>query len=158
MIFTINFHEVSFHCILYDLLVKNVNVIFNLLYTLKYIFWRIKMSYFQKANELYNSHSYKQAINLYKKAIENKENEACAHYNSAVCLIKLKEYEKAILHLKSALVLKQDSKYYFNLAYCYSMIGNSSKSLLYFNTSWAMNHEDEDCNKAINLILKNNIK
>ncbi|WP_032121541.1 tetratricopeptide repeat protein [Clostridium amazonitimonense] len=116
------------------------------------------MDYFQKANEFYNSRSYKQAISLYKKAIENKENEACSYYNSAVCFIKLKEYEKAINHLRSAIILKEDSKYYFNLAYCYAMSGDNNKALLYFNTSWSLDHEDEDCKKAIDLILKNHIK
>lgn len=113
------------------------------------------MSYFQQANEMYNIKDYKKAINLYRKAIENKENEACSYYNSAVCFIKLKEYSKAIGLLKSALLLKQDSKYFFNLAYCYAMTGNNQKALIYFNTAWSLDHSDKDCEKAINLITKN---
>ncbi len=113
------------------------------------------MSYFHKANEFYNIKDYKKAISLYQKAIENKENEACSFYNAAVCFIKLKEYTKAIDLLKSALLLKRDSKYFFNLAYCYAMLNQNSKALIYFNTSWALNNEDEDCEKAINLIIKN---
>lgn len=113
------------------------------------------MSYFQKANEHYNLQDYKKAISLYQKAIENKENEACSYYNSAVCCIKLKEFLKALDLLKSAILLKQDSKYFFNLAYCYSMLGDNKKALIYFNTAWALNHNDNDCEKAINLIIKN---
>lgn len=112
------------------------------------------MSYFQKANELYNTKEYKKAINLYKKAIENKENEACAHYNAAVCFIKLKDYEKAVQSLKAAIELKKESKYFFNLAYCHAMTGNNQKALIYFNTAWSLDHSDVDCEKAINLIIK----
>ncbi len=65
------------------------------------------MDYFNAANQCYNTKEYKKAINLYKKAIENKENEACSYYNSSVCFIKLKDYESAINLLKSAILLKK---------------------------------------------------
>lgn len=113
------------------------------------------MSYFEKANDLYNVKDYKKAINFYKKAIGNQENEACCYYNAAVCFIKLKEYDEAINLIKSALYLKQESKYFFNLAYCYAMINDTQKALLYFNRSWALDNSDRDCEKALNLIVKN---
>lgn len=112
------------------------------------------MSYFKKANELYSLKDYRTAIELYKKAAALKDNEAASTYNAAVCFIKLKEYNKAIPLLKTAIMSKPDSKYFFNLAYCYSMLKNDKKALIYFNMAWALDNEDRDCEKAINLILK----
>ncbi|WP_027632103.1 tetratricopeptide repeat protein [Clostridium hydrogeniformans] len=116
------------------------------------------MNYFHKANEHYNGKDYKRAISFYQKAIDNKENEACSYYNLAVCFIKLKEYEKAIDYIQSALKIKRESKYFFNLAYCYAMLNNCKKALIYFNTAWALNHDDSDCEKAINLIISKHKK
>jgi len=111
------------------------------------------MSYFEKANQYYNTKNYKRAIELYEKAIEYKENESASFYNAGVCFIKLKEYEKAIAFLKKAIQLKRDSKYFFNLAYCYAMLKNSKKALIYFNTAWSLDNADKDCEKAIKLII-----
>lgn len=116
---------------------------------------RVHMSYFEKANDLYNTRDYEKAISLYQKAIQTKENEAPALYNSAVCFIKLKQYEKAIPLLKSAISKRKDSKYFFNLGYCFAMLKNNKKALVYFNTAWALDNNDKDCEKAINLIIKN---
>lgn len=116
---------------------------------------RISMSYFQKANEYYNSKDYKRAIDMYQQAINLKENEASSLYNSAVCFIKLKEYKKAIPILKSAINLKRESKYFFNLGYCYTMLQDNKKALIYFNTAWCLDNDDIDCEKAINIIIKN---
>jgi Putative Zn-dependent protease, contains TPR repeats len=111
------------------------------------------MNYFNKANELYNTKDYKKAIELYKKSIEIKENEAAAYYNAAVCFIKLNEFEKAIPLLKNAINIKIDSRYFFNLGYCYAMTNDNKKALVYFNTSWSLDNSDNDCEKAINLIM-----
>lgn len=111
------------------------------------------MNYFQKGNELYNIQNYKKAIDMYKKAADEKINEASSLYNAAVCLIKLKNYKKAISFLSCAIEKDAQSKYFFNLAYCYSMLNNRQKALIYFNTAWALNHQDTDCEKAINFIL-----
>ncbi|MCM0647546.1 tetratricopeptide repeat protein [Clostridium swellfunianum] len=116
------------------------------------------MSYFEKANESYNTQDYKRAISLYQKAVENKDNEAASMYNAAVCFIKLKQYEKALPLLKSALLQKRDSKYFFNLGYCYAMLKDNKKALIYFNTAWALDNNDKDCEKAIDLIIKNYAK
>jgi tetratricopeptide (TPR) repeat protein len=123
----------------------------NLCYNLR----RIKMSYFQKANDYYNAKDYKRALDMYEKAIKFKENEASSLYNSAVCFIKLTEFSKAIPLLKSAINLKRESKYFFNLGYCYTMLKNHKKALIYFNTAWSLNNEDKDCEKAIDVIIKN---
>jgi tetratricopeptide (TPR) repeat protein len=112
-----------------------------------------KMMYFNKANDLYNKKDYKEALNLYKKSIELKENEAASLYNAAVCLIKLRSFENAISLIKRAVKLKEDSRYYFNLGYCYAMLKNSPKALLYFNTAWSLDNTDSDCEKAIKLLL-----
>lgn len=113
------------------------------------------MSYFHQANHYYNTKDYKKAINLYKKAAEIEENEVSSLYNAAVCFIKLKEFNKAIPLLKSAINKKKDSKYFFNLGYCYAMLKNNKKALIYFNLSWSLNNDDLDCEKAINIITKN---
>lgn len=59
-------------------------------------------------------------------------------------------------YLKLAVKIKNDNKYFFNIAYCHAMLNNTSKALYYFNLSWSINNEDSDCEKAINLILNNN--
>lgn len=115
------------------------------------------MNYFQQANEFYNAKDYKKAISMYEKALELNEHEASSLYNTAVCHIKLKNFAEAINKLISALRQREDSKYFFNLAYCYVMMNNNKKALIYFNKAWALNPKDEDCEKAIQLILKNYI-
>lgn len=113
------------------------------------------MSYFKDGNKLYNLQQYKKAISMYKKALQKNENKAASFYNTAVCYIKLKNFKKAIPFLRSAISLRKESKYFFNLAYCYAMTNNNKKALNYFNLSWAMDNDDTDCEKAINLILDN---
>ncbi|HEY5560774.1 MAG TPA: tetratricopeptide repeat protein [Clostridiaceae bacterium] len=113
------------------------------------------MDYFEKAKDMYYTQDYKGALFLYQKALEERENITAALYNCGVCLIKLKDYKEAIPLFKSALIRRSDSKYYFNLAYCYAMLKDKKKALIYFNSSWALNHEDTDCDKAIKLLLEN---
>lgn len=112
------------------------------------------MSYFDEANNWYNRKQYKKAIDTYKKAIEIKDNKTASLYNTAVCFIKLREYEKALPLLKLAITEKQDSRYYFNLGYCYAMLKDAKKALIYFNTAWALDNNDIDCEKAINIIME----
>jgi len=112
------------------------------------------MDYFRRANELYSLKEYEKAISMYEKSLEINKNEASSLYNVAVCYIKLKKYMLAIESLNKALKIRSDSKYYFNLAYCYAMTNNKQKSLLYFNLAWALDNSDIECEKAINLILK----
>jgi len=111
------------------------------------------MSYFKEANDLYYLKNYKDALHLYKKAIISNENEAASLYNAGVCFIKLQEYENAIDYLKKAVLKKSESKYYFNLGYCHAMLKDSRKALIYFNKAWSLNCNDDDCSKAINIIL-----
>lgn len=61
----------------------------------------------------------------FTKAVQYKDNRSAALYNSSVCFIKLKEYKKAISLLKSAIMLKRESKYFFNLAYCYVILNDN---------------------------------
>ncbi|AJA47716.1 tetratricopeptide repeat protein [Clostridium pasteurianum DSM 525 = ATCC 6013] len=112
------------------------------------------MNYFKEANNFYNRKDYINALSLYQKSVEVKQNEAASFYNWAVCLIKLKSYKKAIPLLKKALILKHDSRYFFNLAYCYTMLKDKRKALIYFNKAWSLNNDDKDCEKAINMIIK----
>jgi len=110
------------------------------------------MSYFQEANNLYNLKNYKDALHMYNKAILSNDNEADSLYNAGVCLIKLKEYENAIIYLKRAVQKKRESKYFFNLGYCHAMLNDSKKALIFFNKAWSLDCEDDDCRKAINII------
>lgn len=113
------------------------------------------MSYFDEANNFYNNRQYKKAIDTYQKAIEIKENRIASLYNTAVCFIKLNQCENAIPLLKLAIKEKEESRYFFNLGYCYAMLKDSRKALIYFNTAWALDNSDSDCERAINLIISN---
>lgn len=113
------------------------------------------MNYFDEANTLYNKKQYKKAIDIYQKAIQIEENKIASLYNTAVCFIKLGNFKKAIPLLNSAIREKQDSRYFFNLGYCYAMLKDSKKALIYFNTAWALDHNDSDCERAIDLIIEN---
>lgn len=112
-----------------------------------------EMHYFDMANTQYRLENYDKAIDLYKKAIYEEDNEISSLYNTAVCYIKLHKYENAICFLKIAISKKADSKYYYNLGFCYSMLNNTKKALIYFNTAWAIDNEDADCEKAVTFIL-----
>lgn len=111
------------------------------------------MGYFSKGNEFYNCQNYEEALTYYEKAIESRDCESHSYYNSGVCYIKLKNYSKAIDMISNALEYNKDSKYFFNLAYCYSMLKDDKKALRYFNLSWALDNEDKDCEKAIKIIV-----
>lgn len=111
------------------------------------------MDFFYEANDAYSKKNYNEAIHLYKKSIdENKYIPSC-YYNVAVCLIKQKKFLDAILVLKKSLTLSLDSKYFFNLAYCYFELDDYQNALRLFNISWALNPNDSDCEKAINIIM-----
>ena len=110
------------------------------------------MNFFSEGNKLYNSQDYLRAIDCYKRAVSKKENEACSYYNAGFFFIKLKDYDNAISMIQNALALQKDSKYYFNLGYCYAMKEDSNKALVNFNMAWALNNDDDDCEKAIKLI------
>ncbi|WP_297419358.1 tetratricopeptide repeat protein [Clostridium sp.] len=116
--------------------------------------------HFEKANELYNNENYAEALKWYNKAIEfdAKGNTASLLYNSGVCCMKLNRHNKAIPYFQQALRICKDSKYYYNIGYSYYCIGETSKALLNFNTAWALNNEDDECKKAINLILREKFK
>lgn len=116
------------------------------------------MNYFNDGNKSYNSKDYSKAIELYKKSIDAGENQACAYYNAGVCYIKLKNFNSAIEMIKNALSFQKESKYFFNLAYCYAMKEDTNKALIYFNRAWALDATDKDCEKAINLIMSKNKK
>lgn len=111
------------------------------------------MYYFDMANSEYGLKNYDKAIELYKKAIDAGDNKISSFYNTAVCYIKLHKYDNAICFLKIAISKKADSKYYYNLGFCYSMLNDNRKALMYFNTAWAIDNDDPDCKKAVNFIL-----
>ena len=108
------------------------------------------MSYFNDGNKYYNNKDYSKALENYIESIDIGENESC--------YIKLKDFNSAIDMLKKALYIQKESKYYFNLAYCYAMLENINKALIYFNRAWALDASDKDCEKAINLLISKNKK
>ena len=110
------------------------------------------MKYFNEGNKSYNNKDYERAIDCYSKAAVNGENGACSYYNSGVCFIKLKNYHSAIIMLKKAIEITKESKYYFNLGYCYAMLDQKGRAIINFNLAWSLNNEDVDCEKAIKLI------
>lgn len=112
------------------------------------------MNYFKKANDYYNNHYYRFAIENYQKAIKNKDNEVASLHNLALCFIKLKKYNRAIPLLKVAISKKREGTYLYNLAYCYLMLKDFKKALLYCNTAWALSPNCTSCEKLINFILK----
>jgi tetratricopeptide (TPR) repeat protein len=116
------------------------------------------MNSFERGNHLYNSQNYKSAIGSYRKAAKLKENEAYALFNAATCHIKLKQYSEAIPFLKDAIAIKPDSKFYYNLGYCYLHTKDLKKALIHFNTAWALDPKDMESEKAINIILKTILK
>lgn len=111
------------------------------------------MNYFNEGNKFYNGKDYEKAIDCYMKAINQNINIACSYYNIGVCFIKLKRFDDAIDILKKAISIKKESKYFFNLGYCYSMENCLDKALCYFNIAWSINPNDDECEKAVNLII-----
>lgn len=113
------------------------------------------MSKFNEANMLYTSCKYEEAIKLYEEAIQL--DNCCAancYYNCGVCYLKLKKFKKAIKKIK--LAIKEDennSKYYFNLAYCYVKEGIIGKAIINFNRASVLDPYDLECKKAINLVI-----
>lgn len=110
------------------------------------------MNNFNEGNKFYNLKDYKKAIQYYEKCVEDHFNEACSYYNIGVCYIKLKEFDLSIPYLKQAISLQLESRYVFNLAYCYAMKEITSKALYLFNLAWSLDPEDSECEKAVNII------
>ncbi|WP_461205526.1 tetratricopeptide repeat protein [Clostridium sp. DL1XJH146] len=116
------------------------------------------MDNFEKGNLLYKNKQYNDAIKTYTKALYTSDNSASVLYNIGVCFIKLNKYFEAINFFEKALLEKQEGKYYYNLAYCHIKINNPRAALRNFNTAWALNNNDEECKKAIDIILKHYYK
>lgn len=111
------------------------------------------MNYFSEGNKYYNTQEYEKAIVCYKKAASQNLNKACSYYNCGVCYIKLKNFDDAIIMLNKAISIKRESKYYFNLGYCYVMKECLNTALRLFNLAWSIDPDDNECEKAINLII-----
>ena len=74
--------------------------------------------------------------------------EANKYYNS-------KEYKKAISYYRKSIADKENEACsYYNAGVCFIKLKDYKKALLNFNLAWAINNNDEDCKKAMNLILK----
>ena len=112
------------------------------------------MNYFREANALYVNEKFTDAIELYTKSIDADINKVDSLYNCAVCHIKLKNFDTAIKLLFDVLEYGNESKYYFNLAYCYMSKKDYQSALRHFNTAWSLDDSDIECEKAIDLILK----
>nr|WP_032072422.1 tetratricopeptide repeat protein [Clostridium botulinum]BAP25676.1 putative TPR repeat-containing protein [Clostridium botulinum] len=117
---------------------------------------------YELANEEYQKENYKEAINLYQNSILDMENfNDIEHtklplYNIGVCYIKLKKFGKALKYFKEA--IKVDPKYskaFFNKGFCHIKLNHNKKALVAMNTAWALDNNDKDCEKVINILLKN---
>lgn len=107
-----------------------------------------------EANKCYSSKDYEKAIKLYEECIgKNYELFKC-NYNIGNCHIRTLDYKKAIQFLKESLAHKTDSRSYFNIGYCQSMIGDLKQAYINFNIAWSLDNDDKECEKAINLILE----
>ena len=116
------------------------------------------MNHFNEGNKFYTEKQFQKAINSYRLSIDSNVNVPCSYYNIGVCYIKLRDFDSAIKMIKKSLEFQKESKYYFNLAYCYAMKQEINKALIYFNLAWALDSSDLDCEKAIKLILSKNKK
>lgn len=65
---------------------------------------------FEKANQLYNSGEYQQAIAEYKAILEANEHAAGLYYNIANCHYRLNEIALSIFYYEKALLLKPDDE------------------------------------------------
>lgn len=110
-------------------------------------------NYFDEGNKFYSLKDYQNAIDCYRKSALKKNNEACSYYNIGVCLIKLKKYDDAIVMINKAASINKESKYFFNLGYCYTMKECLNKALCHFNLAWSIDPNDNDCERAVNLII-----
>lgn len=120
------------------------------------------MSYFDEGNKLYRNKQYEEAIELYKKTIENEPKSIGARYNIGTCYIKLFSMtnSKNTLHMAVKYfieVLTIDNKHQhatFNLAYSYFKLNNYKKAYIYANRSVALNNEDRDSIKLLSELEK----
>lgn len=110
-------------------------------------------NYFDEGNKYYSNKDYQKAIDCYRQSAFSKNNEACSYYNIGVCLIKLRKYDDAIVMLNKAASFKKESKYFFNLGYCYAMKECLGTALCHFNFAWSMDPSDKDCERAVNLMI-----
>lgn len=147
---SVNLHSFNYNSVYFDLNAKPRVVEFE--HVVEHV-KEFNLKYFNEGINCFNNKEYKRAIEMYEKSIALNENKSSSMYNAAVCCIKIKQYEKAISFLKPAIKMKEDSKYYFNLGYCYALTKNDKKALICFNKAWALNNDDSECEKAISLLL-----
>ncbi|MGL4573042.1 MAG: tetratricopeptide repeat protein [Clostridium sp.] len=118
---------------------------------------RFNQSHFAKGNYLYSIGDYENAITQYEKEIDSDSvNKQECYFNIGTSLIKLEKYHTAIPLFQQALGMGVESKYLYNLGYCYAQITNKDKALICFKKSLILNPDDKDCIKAIRIL--NSIK
>lgn len=86
-----------------------------------------------------------EAIEIFEKAIQNGHNFYALYYNYGNALIKLKDYEKAILYLKKALVLDPNkSEPWNNLGNCYMNIGEHKLEMICYDNALLINPDSPE--------------
>lgn len=109
--------------------------------------------HFEIGNELYKKQEYVKAIKKFEEVELESQYYIKALYNKGVCLTKLKHYEKGIEALKG--VVKRNDihqKSIYNIGFCYKKLGEVKKALIYFKSALALNNDDIDSKKAVELI------
>lgn len=109
---------------------------------------------FERGNRFYNKGEYLQAINEYKKAIEEHEGVESSYYNMGIAYIKLKDYDRAISCSKKAISFSKQSKYFYNLGCCYYWKNDYGSAMFNLIIAYGLDNEDEDVKDAINIVSK----
>lgn len=53
----------------------------------------------------------------------------------------------------NVIFFKYESKYFFNLVYCYVMKECFDKVFCFFNIVWVIDFNDNDCEKVVNFVI-----
>ena len=104
-----------------------------------------------KASELYSSNKFKEAIELYKKAIDLNPYDATFYENIGMCFYQLKQYEDVILFFEQSLEKKTSSlcKAEFFIGLSNVNLGKLEEGCLFLHKSKSLNYES-----AYNAIIK----
>lgn len=86
--------------------------------------------YAKKANMLADSGRFALALNHYRAAIELNANDPILHHNIGVCFIQLNEFDSAIVHLQTAILLQPAYiQAQLSLAKAYWSIGDNNQAI-----------------------------
>lgn len=82
---------------------------------------------FNKASKLFQEGKYQESIKLFEEIIEKIPDYAEAHYNLALCYVRINDFDNAIPHLEKAVELKPD------MITAYDILGEAYRNKKEFN-------------------------